>query len=85
MQNPQANFIGVFSLIRDDLGFQVNPLCRHDTTSPFPPSGNGGYLRNLDVILDVIRTFISISICGCNLLFSLEYNSCVDKVCSEYV
>ncbi len=32
MQNPLANFIGVFSLVRDDLGFQVNPLCRHDIT-----------------------------------------------------
>ncbi len=50
MQNPLANFIGVFSLVRDDLGFQVNPLCRHDITSPFPPSGNGGYVRNLDDI-----------------------------------
>ncbi len=49
MQNPLANFIGVFSLVRDDRGFQVNPLCRHDITSPFPPSGNGGCVRNLDV------------------------------------
>ncbi len=49
MQNPLANFIGVFSLVRDDLSFQVNPLCRHNITSPFPPSGNGGYVRNLDV------------------------------------
>ncbi len=50
MQNPLANFIGVFSLVRDDRGFQVNALCRHDITSPFPPSGNGGYVRNLDAI-----------------------------------
>ncbi len=35
--------------VRDDWGFQVNPLCRHDITSPFPPSGNGGYVHNLDV------------------------------------
>ncbi len=49
MQNPLANFIGVFSLVRDDRDFQVNPLCRHDITSPFPPSENGGYVRNLDV------------------------------------
>ncbi len=49
MQNPLANFISVFSLVRDDRGFQVNPLCRHDITSPFPPSGNGGYVHNLDV------------------------------------
>ncbi len=25
-------------------------LCHHDITSPFPPSGNGGYVRNLDVM-----------------------------------
>ncbi len=55
MQNPLANFIGVFSLVRDDRGFQVNPLCRHDITSPFPPSGNRGYVRyvrNLDGLLN---------------------------------
>ncbi len=40
-----------FLLVRDVRGFQVNPLCRHDITSPFPPSGNGGYVRNLDVII----------------------------------
>ncbi len=40
-----------FLLVRDVRGFQVNPLCRHDITSPFPPSGNGGYVRNLDVLL----------------------------------
>ncbi len=39
MQNPLVNLIAVFSLVRDDRGFQVNPLCRHDITSPFPPSG----------------------------------------------
>ncbi len=50
MQNPLANFIGVFSLVRNVRGFQVNPLCRHDITSPFPPLGNGGYVRNLDVL-----------------------------------
>ncbi len=38
-----------FLLVIDVRGFQVNPLCRHDITSPFPPSGNGGYVRNLDV------------------------------------
>ncbi len=40
-----------FLLVRDVRGFQVNPLCRHDITSLFPPSGNGGYVCNLDVIL----------------------------------
>ncbi len=39
-----------FLLVRDVRGFQVNPLCRHDITSPFPPSGNGGNIRNLDVL-----------------------------------
>ncbi len=39
-----------FLLVRDVRGFQVNPLCRHDIMSPFPPSGNGGYVRNLDVV-----------------------------------
>ncbi len=39
-----------FLLVRDVRGFQVNPLCHHDITSPFPPSGNGGYVRNLDVL-----------------------------------
>ncbi len=46
-----------FLLVRDVRGFQVNPLCRHDITSPFPPSGNGGYVRNLDVI----RCFVLVS------------------------
>ncbi len=50
MQNPLGNFIAIFSLFRDVRGFQVNPLCRHDITSPFPPSGNGGYIRNVDVV-----------------------------------
>ncbi len=58
MQNPLANFIGVFSLVRDDRGFQVNPLCRHDITSPFPPSGNGSYVRNLDVFPPVSEWLI---------------------------
>ncbi len=42
-----------FLLVRDVRGFQVNPLCRHDITSPFPPSGNGGYVRNLDVLSEL--------------------------------
>ncbi len=43
-----------FLLVRDVRGFQVNPLCRHDITSPFPPSGNGGYVRNLDVTMAIV-------------------------------
>ncbi len=49
MQIPLANIHWRFLLVRDDWGFQVNPLCRHDITSPFPPSGNEGYVRNRDV------------------------------------
>ncbi len=40
MQNPLANFIGVFSLVRDVRGFQVNPLCRHDITRSDRQIGN---------------------------------------------
>ncbi len=40
-----------FLLVRDVRGFQVNPLCRHDITSPFPRSENGGYVSNQDVLL----------------------------------
>ncbi len=40
MQNPLANFIAVFSLVRDDRGFQVNPLCRHDITHSDRQIGN---------------------------------------------
>ncbi len=40
-----------FSLkVRDDWGFQVNPICHHYITSLFPPSGNEGYVRNRDVL-----------------------------------
>ncbi len=47
--NSTSQFHWRFLLVRDDWGFQVNPLCRHDITSPFPPSGNEGYVRNRDV------------------------------------
>ncbi len=47
MQNPLANLIGVFSLVRDVRGFQVNPLCRHDITRSDRQIGNHGYIRNL--------------------------------------
>ncbi len=40
MQNPLANFISIFSLVRDDQGFQVNPLCRHDITRSDRQIGN---------------------------------------------
>ncbi len=51
--NSTSQYSLAFSLYRDDWGFQVNPLCRHDITSPFPPSGNEGYVRNRDVSLTV--------------------------------
>ncbi len=35
-----SQFIGVFSLVRDDRGFQVNPLCRHDITRSDRQIGN---------------------------------------------
>ncbi len=54
MQIPLANIHWRFLLVRDDWGFQVNPLCRHDITSPFPPSGNEGYVRNRDVPLHAV-------------------------------
>ncbi len=38
---------GVFSLVRDVRGFQVNPLCRHDITRSDRQIGNHGYIRNL--------------------------------------
>ncbi len=47
--NSTSQFHWRFLLVRDDWAFQVNPLCRHDITSPFPPSGNEGYVRNRDV------------------------------------
>ncbi len=49
-----------FLLVRDVRGFQVNPLCCHDITSPFPPSGNGGYVLNLDVkpTIQTLKTII---------------------------
>ncbi len=59
MQIPLANIHWRFLLVRDDLGFQVNPLCRHDITSPFPPSGNEGYVRNRDVMY-INRNLVSL-------------------------
>ncbi len=50
MQNPLANFIGVFSLVRDDRGFQVNPLCRHDITRSDRQIGNQKYILWVKII-----------------------------------
>ncbi len=55
MQNPLANFIGVFSLVRDDRGFQVNPLCRHDITRSDRQIGNWGYIRNSETFYCIIN------------------------------
>ncbi len=61
--NSTSQFHWRFLLVRDDWGFQVNPLCRHDITSPFPPSGNEGYVRNRDVYM-YVRVFIGVSACS---------------------
>ncbi len=42
MQNPLANF-NFFSLVRDDRGLQVNPLCHHDITHSDRQIGNASY------------------------------------------
>ncbi len=76
-----------FLLVRDVRGFQVNPLCRHDITSPFPPSGNGGYVRNLDVLCAIVlplktsshwfiwgRIIICVVACCTVLLYSITFN-----------
>ncbi len=47
MQNPLANFIAVFSLVRDVRGFQVNPLCRHNITRRDQQIGNICYFFQL--------------------------------------
>ncbi len=43
LQNPLANFTGV----RDDCGFQVNPLCHHDITRSDRQIGNLNYCLNI--------------------------------------
>uniref|UniRef100_A0A671REJ3 Tyrosine 3-monooxygenase-like n=1 Tax=Sinocyclocheilus anshuiensis TaxID=1608454 RepID=A0A671REJ3_9TELE len=45
-------------------GSQVNPLCRHDITSPFPPSGNEGYVHNRDVLFHKMCNSASFHITG---------------------
>ncbi len=40
MQIPLANIHCRFLLVRDDWGFQVNPLCRHDITRSDRQIGN---------------------------------------------
>ncbi len=58
IQNPLANFIGVFSQVRDDRGFQVNPLCRH---VPIRERGLPT-VCNLDVLHHHLKTNKSIQI-----------------------
>ncbi len=76
-----------FLLIRDDRGFQVNPLCRHDITSPFPPSGNGGYVRNLDDFYDFTDIFIYIIPLKCNrfICSQVEKTYNVFKIYFKYI
>ncbi len=57
-----SQFIGVFSLVRDDRGFQVNPLYRHDITRSDQQIGNHGSLRigNETLrLLAMLRAFLS--------------------------
>ncbi len=69
-----------FLLVRDVRGFQVNPLCRHDITSPFPPSGNGGYVRNLDVLYSFIQKSAAVRFGSLNTLLTLPVEKdCVRK------
>ncbi len=50
-QNPLANIHWRFLLKSEMIGFQVNPLFHHNIMSPFPSSGNEGYVRNRDVYI----------------------------------
>ncbi len=56
-----SQFIGVFSLVRDVRGFQVNPLCRHEITRSNRQIGNQGYIRILGRLLRE-RSFFDILI-----------------------
>ncbi len=49
MQNPLANIHWRFLLKSEMIGASMG-LCRRDIKSPFPPSGNVGYVRNRDVL-----------------------------------
>ncbi len=69
--NSTSQYSLAFSLYRDDWGFQVNPLCRHDITSPFPPSGNEGYVRNRDVLVFLFHSVILLDNSSCS---SLKHN-----------
>ncbi len=81
MQIPLANIHWRFLLVRDDWGFQVNPLCRHDITSPFPPSGNEGYVRNRDVFSrNFLITLFSVLIFLDSFLMA-KLNCINQKVC----
>ncbi len=46
MQIPLANIHWRFLLVRDDWGFQVNPLCRHDITRSDRQIGNPCCLKS---------------------------------------
>ncbi len=62
-----------FLLVRDVRGFQVNPLCRHDITSPFPPSGNGGYVCNLDVLTAPIHCWFTVDQNSSKQILSVDF------------
>ncbi len=76
MQIPLANIHWRFLLVRDDWGFQVNPLCRHDITSPFPPSGNEGYVRNRDVHIVCNEIQVKVNLEITTFFFYLRFPYC---------
>ncbi len=47
MQIPLANIHWRFLLVRDDWGFQVNPLCRHDITRSDRQIGKYNYVKKV--------------------------------------
>ncbi len=68
-----------FLLVRDVRGFQVNPLCCHDITSPFPPSGNGGYVRNLDVSCACAKSFLLLLL-FCLFLYKCHFRGSIIRI-----
>ncbi len=69
-----------FLLVRDVRGFQVNPICRHDITSPFPPSGNGGYVRNLDDFIGLFTIGSFYWLLKCRQRFEHQFKLCAYSV-----
>ncbi len=56
MQIPLANIHWRFLLVRDDWGFQVNPLCRHDITRSDRQIGNYSSSHHIPAALYLVET-----------------------------